>query len=288
VETKDLLKKVRKIEIKTRRLSNNIFGGEYHSAFKGRGMTFSEVRNYQFGDDVRAIDWNVTARYNEPFVKVFEEERELTLMLLVDVSGSELFGTDYVLKKNIVTEISATLAFSALQNNDKVGLILFSDKVELYIPPSKGKTHVLRIIRELIEFKPLSKKTDIAEALQFFIGVIKKKSIAFILSDFLSDKYEKTLKICANKHDLTGVRIYDKMEERIPNMGIVPMIDQETDEVKLVDTSSSALRKKYQSFNMINSKRFNEVFSKNGAGTLNCRTDESYVKKLLSYFKKRG
>ena len=288
METKDLLKKVRKIEIKTRRLSNNIFGGEYHSAFKGRGMTFSEVRNYQFGDDVRAIDWNVTARYNEPFVKVFEEERELTLMLLVDVSGSELFGTDYVLKKNIVTEISATLAFSALQNNDKVGLILFSDKVELYIPPSKGKTHVLRIIRELIEFKPLSKKTDIAEALQFFIGVIKKKSIAFILSDFLSDKYEKTLKICANKHDLTGVRIYDKMEERIPNMGIVPMIDQETDEVKLVDTSSSALRKKYQSFNMISSKRFNEVFSKNGAGTLNCRTDESYVKKLLSYFKKRG
>jgi uncharacterized protein (DUF58 family) len=288
VETKDLLKKVRKIEIKTRRLSNNIFGGEYHSAFKGRGMTFSEVRNYQFGDDIRTIDWNVTARYNEPFVKVFEEERELTLMLLVDVSGSELFGTDNVLKKNIVTEISATLAFSALQNNDKVGLILFSDKVELYIPPNKGKTHVLRIIRELIEFKPLSKKTDIAEALQFLIGVIKKKSIAFILSDFLSDKYEKTVKICANKHDLTGIRIYDKMEEIIPNIGIVPMFDQETSEVKLVDTSSLVLRKKYQSFNSINSKRFNEVFSKNGAGTLNCRTDESYVKKLLSYFKTRG
>ena len=287
METKDLLKKVRKIEIKTRRLSNNIFGGEYHSAFKGRGMTFSEVRSYQFGDDVRSIDWNVTARYNEPFVKVFEEERELTLILLVDVSGSELFGTDNVLKKNIVTEISATLAFSALQNNDKVGLILFSDKVELYIPPSKGKTHVLRIIRELIEFKPLSKKTDIAEALQFLIGVIKKKSIAFILSDFLCDEYEKTLKICANKHDVTGIRIYDKMEEIIPNMGIVPMLDQETDEVKLVDTSSSALRKKYKSFNMINSKRFNELFSKNGAGTLNCRTDESYVKKLLSYFKTR-
>lgn len=288
METKDLLKKVRKIEIKTRRLSNNIFGGEYHSAFKGRGMTFSEVRNYQFGDDIRTIDWNVTARYNEPFVKVFEEERELTLMLLVDVSGSELFGTDNVLKKNIVTEISATLAFSALQNNDKVGLILFSDKVELYIPPNKGKTHVLRIIRELIEFKPLSKKTDIAEALQFLIGVIKKKSIAFILSDFLSDKYEKTVKICANKHDLTGIRIYDKMEEIIPNIGIVPMFDQETSEVKLVDTSSLVLRKKYQSFNSINSKRFNEVFSKNGAGTLNCRTDESYVKKLLSYFKTRG
>ena len=283
METKDLLKKVRKIEIKTRRLSNNIFGGEYHSAFKGRGMTFSEVRNYQFGDDVRTIDWNVTARYNEPFVKVFEEERELTLMLLV-----ELFGTDNVLKKNIVTEISATLAFSALQNNDKVGLILFSDKVELYIPPSKGKTHVLRIIRELIEFKPSSKKTDISEALQFLIGVIKKKSIAFILSDFISNDYEKTLKICAKKHDITGIRIYDKMEEKVPNMGIVPMLDQETEEIKLIDTSSSVLREKYESFNLLNSKRFNKLFSKNGAGTLNCRTDDSYVKKLLSYFKTRG
>jgi|TARA_B100000768_G_scaffold179504_1_gene197322 uncharacterized protein (DUF58 family) len=288
VETKDLLKKVRKIEIKTRRLSNNIFGGEYHSVFKGRGMTFSEVRNYQFGDDVRTIDWNVTARYNEPFVKVFEEERELTLMLLVDVSGSELFGTENALKKNIITEISATLAFSALQNNDKVGLILFSDNVELFIPPSKGKTHVLRIIRELIEFKPLSKKTDISEALRFLIGVIKKKSIAFILSDFISVDYEKTLKICANKHDVTGIRIFDKLEEKIPNMGIVKMFDQETEETKLIDTSSSLLRKKYESYNIANSKRFNQLFSKNGAGTLNCRTDESYVKKLLSYFKKRG
>ena len=288
METKDLLKKVRKIEIKTRRLTNNIFGGEYHSAFKGRGMTFSEVRNYQFGDDVRTIDWNVTARYNEPFVKVFEEERELTLMLLVDVSGSEFFGTDNVLKKNIVTDISATLAFSALQNNDKVGLILFSDEVELYIPPSKGKTHVLRIIRELIEFKPKSKKTDISEALQFLIGVIKKKSIAFILSDFISENYEKTLKICAKKHDLTGIRIFDKMEESIPNMGIISMFDQETEEVKMIDTSSHSLRKKYELFNKVNSKRFNQVFSKHGAGTLNCRTDESYVKKLLSYFKTRG
>jgi uncharacterized protein (DUF58 family) len=288
VETKDLLKKVRKIEIKTRRLSNNIFGGEYHSVFKGRGMTFSEVRNYQFGDDVRTIDWNVTARYNEPFVKVFEEERELTLMLLVDVSGSELFGTENALKKNIITEISATLAFSALQNNDKVGLILFSDNVELFIPPSKGKTHVLRIIRELIEFKPLSKKTDISEALRFLIGVIKKKSIAFILSDFISIDYEKTLKICANKHDVTGIRIFDKLEEKIPNMGIVTMFDQETEETKLIDTSSFLLRKKYESYNIANSKRFNQLFSKNGAGTLNCRTDESYVKKLLSYFKKRG
>ena len=288
METKELLKKVRKIEIKTRRLSNNIFGGEYHSAFKGRGMTFSEVRNYQFGDDVRTIDWNVTARYNEPFVKVFEEERELTLMLLVDISGSELFGTENALKKNIITEISATLAFSALQNNDKVGLILFSDNIELYIPPSKGKTHVLRIIRELIEFKPSSKKTNISEALEFLISVIKKKSIAFILSDFISDNYEKTLKIAANKHDVTGIRIYDKMEERIPNMGIVTVYDQETEEIKLIDTSSSTLRKKYESFNISNYNRFNQLFTKNGAGTLSCRTDQSYVKKLLNYFKTRG
>ena len=288
METKELLKKVRKIEIKTRRLSNNIFGGEYHSAFKGRGMTFSEVRNYQFGDDVRTIDWNVTARYNEPFIKVFEEERELTLMLLVDISGSELFGTDNALKKNIVTEISATLAFSALQNNDKVGLILFSDNIELYIPPSKGKTHVLRIIRELIEFKPSSKKTNISKALEFLIGVIKKKSIAFILSDFIVDNYEKTLKIAANKHDVTGIRIYDKMEETIPNLGIVPMYDQETEEIKLIDTSSSTLREKYESFNMNNYNRFSQLFTKNGAGILSCRTDQSYVKKLLNYFKTRG
>ena len=212
METKELLKKVRKIEIKTRRLSNNIFGGEYHSAFKGRGMTFSEVRSYQFGDDVRTIDWNVTARYNEPFVKVFEEERELTLMLIVDVSSSALFGTDSALKKNIITEISATLAFSALQNNDKVGLILFSDQIELYIPPSKGKTHVLRIIRELIEFKPLSKKTDINSALEFLNRVMKKKSIAFLLSDFISSDYEKSLKIVSKKHDLNGIKVYDKFE----------------------------------------------------------------------------
>ena len=288
METKELLKKVRKIEIKTRRLSNNIFGGEYHSAFKGRGMTFSEVRNYQFGDDVRAIDWNVTARYNEPFVKVFEEERELTLMLIVDISGSEFFGSDNALKKNIITEISATLAFSALQNNDKVGLILFTDQIELYIPPKKGKTHVLRIIRELIEFKPESKKTDIGIALQFLISVIKKKSIAFILSDFISPDFEKTLIVTAKKHDVTGIRIYDKLEEAIPNLGLVSMFDQETEEIRLVDTSSLELRNKYRKLNSLNFKKTNELFTKNGAGTLVCRTDESYVKKLLSYFKKRG
>jgi len=288
LETKELLKKVRKIEIKTRRLSNNIFGGEYHSAFKGRGMTFSEVRSYQFGDDVRTIDWNVTARYNEPFVKVFEEERELTLMLIVDVSSSALFGTDSALKKNILTEISATLAFSALQNNDKVGLILFSDQIELYIPPSKGKTHVLRIIRELIEFKPLSKKTDINSALEFLNKVMKKKSIAFLLSDFISSDYEKSLKIVSKKHDLTGIKVYDKLEEFIPNLGLVQMFDQELGEIKLIDTSSSKIRKNYKNQMSLNFKKFNDVFTRNGAGTISCRTDESYIKKLLNYFKNRG
>ena len=288
METKDLLKKVRKIEIKTRKLSSNIFGGEYHSAFKGRGMTFSEVRNYQFGDDVRTIDWNVTARYNEPFVKIFEEERELTLMLMVDVSNSALFGTNNALKKNIITEISATLAFSALQNNDKVGLILFSDQVELYIPPSKGKTHVLRIIRELIEFKPLSKKTDIKVALEFLTRILKKKSITFILSDFISSDYEKSLKIISKKHDLTGIKVYDKFEEAIPNLGLVQMFDQETDEIKMIDTSSKSLRDNYKREMSLNFKKFNDLFTKNGAGTISCRTDESYIKKLLNYFKNRG
>ncbi len=288
MKTKDLLKKVRKIEIKTRKLSSNIFGGEYQSTFKGRGMTFSEVRSYQYGDDVRTIDWNVTARYNEPFVKVFEEERELTLMLLVDISGSEQFGSTNELKKNIVTEISATLAFSALQNNDKVGLILFSDSIELYIPPSKGKTHVLRIIRELIEFKPSSKKTNLSEALKFLVDVTKKKSIVFILSDFISDQYEKNLKIAANKHDLTGIRVYDKLETEIPNLGIVPMYDQETGQVTMVDTSSKKTRESYKSFNFLSKKRFTDLFFKNGAGTINCSTDESYVKKLLNYFKNRA
>ena len=288
METKDLLKKVRKIEIKTRRLSNNIFGGEYHSTFKGRGMTFSEVRNYQFGDDVRAIDWNVTARYNEPFVKVFEEERELTLMLIVDVSNSALFGTDNAIKKNIITEISATLAFSALQNNDKVGLILFSDQIELFIPPSKGKTHVLRIIRELIEFKPKSIKTNISVALEFLISVLKKKSIAFILSDFISPDYEKTLKITSKKHDLTGIKVFDKLEEFIPNLGLVQMFDQETEQVQLIDTSSKFVRDSYKKESTLKFKNFNDLFTRNGAGTILCRTDESYIKKLLNYFKNRG
>ncbi len=288
MDTKELLKKVRKIEIKTRRLSDHIFGGEYHSTFKGRGMTFSEVRQYQFGDDVRTIDWNVTARYNEPFVKVFEEERELTMMLLVDVSGSELFGTTQQFKKDIITEISATLAFSAMQNNDKVGLILFSDEVELFIPPKKGKSHILRIIRELIEFKPGSKKTNIAEALRFLSGVMKKKVIAFVLSDFIADDYEQTLKIVGKKHDVTGIRVYDRREEGIPNLGMVRLEDAETGALMLVNTQSKTVRNTYEKFYRDRVQYFQNAFTKSGSGILSSRVDESYVKKLLGYFKRRG
>ncbi|WBX71456.1 DUF58 domain-containing protein [Tenacibaculum retecalamus] len=287
MDTKELLKKVRKIEIKTRRLSNHIFGGEYHSTFKGRGMTFSEVRQYQYGDDIRAIDWNVTARYNEPYIKVFEEERELTMMLVVDISGSESFGTSNQFKKDTVTEIAATLAFSATQNNDKVGLILFSDQVELYIPPKKGKSHVLRIIRELIEFKPKSKQTDISEALKFLSNIMKKKAIVFLLSDFMDDNYERTLKLVGNKHDVTGIRVYDKHDEEIPNLGMVPMVDAETGTTHLVNTSSSSVRKQYKANALRLTDYFETTFKKSGSGTINTRVDESYVTKLLGYFKRK-
>lgn len=288
MDTKELLKKVRKIEIKTRRLSDHIFGGEYHSTFKGRGMTFSEVRQYQFGDDVRNIDWNVTARYSEPFVKVFEEERELTMMLMVDISGSELFGTEQQFKNEVVTEIAATLAFSATQNNDKIGLILFSDKVELYIPPKKSRSHVLRIIRELIEFKPESKQTNLAEALKFMQNVLKKKAIVFVLSDFIADDYHQTMKIVSGKHDVTGIRVYDKHEESIPNLGMVQMEDGETGELMLVNTSSKKVRLNYGKFYHERVAYYKESFTKSGAGVIDCRVDESYVKKLLGYFKRRG
>ncbi len=288
MDTKELLKKVRKIEIKTRRLSDNIFGGEYHSTFKGRGMTFSEVRQYQFGDDVRSIDWNVTARYNEPFVKVFEEERELTMMLMVDVSGSELFGTTNRFKKDIITEISATLAFSALQNNDKVGLLLFSDEIELFIPPKKGNSHVLRIIRELLEFSPKSNKTNIGEALKYLTNVMKKKAIVFVLSDFMATDYKQTLKITGKKHDVTGIRVYDEKEEHIPNLGVVQMLDSETGSLKLVNTQSKGVRNAYGEYYRNRVDYFKETFNKSGCGILDCRVDESYVKKLLGYFKRRG
>ncbi|REE27856.1 uncharacterized protein DUF58 [Winogradskyella pacifica] len=288
MDTKELLKKVRKIEIKTRRLSDHIFGGEYHSTFKGRGMTFSEVRQYQFGDDVRNIDWNVTARTNSPHIKVFEEERELTMMLMVDVSGSEMFGTQNQFKNEIVTEMAATLAFSATQNNDKIGLILFSDQIELYIPPKKGRSHVLRIIRELIEFKPKSKQTNVAEAFKFLSNVMKKKAIVFVLSDFVADNYKQNLKIAAGRHDITGIRIYDKHEEDIPNLGMVQMQDEETGELILVNTSSKKVRQNYNQFYNEKVNYFKDSFTKSGAGVIDCRVDESYVKKLLGYFKRRG
>lgn len=288
MDTKEILKKVRKIEIKTRRLSDHIFSGEYHTSFKGRGMTFSEVRQYQYGDDVRAIDWNVTARYNEPYVKVFEEERELTMMLMVDCSGSESFGTQNQLKSEVVTEIAATLAFSSTQNNDKVGLILFSDEIELFIPPKKGKSHVLRIIRELIEFQPKSKKTDIAQALKFLSSVLKKKAIVFMISDFMSKDYEHTLKIASKKHDVTGIRVFDKREESLPNLGLVNMLDAESGETMLVDTSSKKLRQNYEINYRTNVNYFSSVFSKCGAGAVSSRVDESYVTKLLGYFKARN
>ena len=288
MDTKELLKKVRKIEIKTRRLSNHVFGGEYHSTFKGRGMTFSEVRNYQFGDDVRSIDWNVTARYNEPFVKVFEEERELTMMLLVDVSGSELFGSGEQFKKEVVTEIAATLAFSATQNNDKIGLLLFTDHMELFIPPKKGRSHVLRIIRELIEFQPQGKGTDVAAALKYITSVIKKKAIVFVLSDFITDGYQHTLKIVSGKHDVTGIRVYDQREESIPNVGLVQMMDRETGEQIMVNTGSKSVRDAYSAYYRDRENYFKESFNRSGAGVISSRVDESYVKKLLGYFKNRG
>lgn len=288
MDTKEILKKVRKIEIKTRRLSDHIFSGEYHTSFKGRGMTFSEVRQYQYGDDVRAIDWNVTARYNEPYIKVFEEERELTMILMVDVSGSESFGTKNQFKKDIVTEIAATMAFSATQNNDKIGLILFSDQIELYIPPKKGKSHVLRIIRELIEFEPKSLKTDLSQALRFLSGTQKKKAIVFLISDFMdAGEYEQTLKIVGKKHDITGVRVYDMREEKMPNIGLVNMTDAETGQNMLVNTGSRSVRMQYEKYYQDRVKYFNEIFSRCGAGTVSTRADESYVTKLLGYFKSR-
>jgi len=288
LETKEILKKVRKIEIKTRRLSDHIFGGEYHSTFKGRGMTFSEVRPYQYGDEIRSIDWNVTARYNEPHIKVFEEERELTMMLMVDISGSEFFGTTQQFKRDTATEIAATLAFSAIQNNDKVGLLLFSDQVELYIPPKKGKSHVLRIIRELIEFTPKSKQTNINEALKFLSNVMKKKTIVFLLSDFMDDDYEQTLKIVGRKHDVTGIKIYDKHDEEIPNLGMVPMLDAETNKTQLVNTSSKKIRNNYKANALQLNAYYKKTFSRSGAGTITTRVDEDYVKKLLGYFKHKG
>ncbi|MEQ9263371.1 MAG: DUF58 domain-containing protein [Owenweeksia sp.] len=288
MNTQELLKKVRRIEIKTRRLSNHLFSGEYHSSFKGRGMAFSEVRKYEFGDDIRAIDWNVTARLNEPYIKVFEEERELTLMLLVDVSGSGSFGSRVQLKREMITEICATLAFSAIQNNDKVGVIFFSDKVEKFIPPKKGKTHTLRIIRELIELQPTSPGTDIGEALRYFSGIQKKHAIAFVLSDFMDEGYKDALKIMTQRHDVTGIRIYDPREEELPKLGLLPMQDPETGKTRWVNTSSRSLRKEVKMRFDQNFTYFRESFLRSGAGQISIRIDESYPAKLLGYFKQKS
>jgi len=288
MDTKELLKKVRKIEIKTRRLSDHIFGGEYHSAFKGRGMTFSEVRQYAYGDDVRAIDWNVTARYNEPYIKVFEEERELTLLLMVDVSGSGMFGSGDRFKKELQTEIAATLAFSAMQNNDKIGLLMFSDQVESYIPPKKGRSHVLRIIRELLEFRPGSKKTNISEALYFTSNVLKKKSIVFLISDFLDQDYLTRLQVLGNRHDITGIRLYDPMEEDMPDLGLVAMEDSESGRIRYIPTQSQEVRRQLEKYYLSFADYFRRSFQRSGCGAIECRTDRNYVKTLLGYFKNRA
>ena len=287
METTELLKKVRKIEIKTRRLSNHIFSGEYHSHFKGRGMTFSEVRKYQYGDDIRDIDWNVTAKLNEPHIKIFEEERELTMMLLVDVSKSESFGTRMQQKRDLITELCAVLAFSAIQNNDKVGVVFFTDQIELFIPPKKGKSHILRIIRELIEFNPNGTGTNISEAFKFLSSVIKKRSIVFTLSDFQDEAYDKNLKIASSKHDLTAIRVIDPAEEQLPDIGLVQLQNPETGAMVWVDTSSRIVRaiyeKDYQNF----VANFKSYCTHSGTDYLDLRVDLSYTKQLLEFFKRR-
>lgn len=288
METNELLKKVRKIEIRTRRLSKNIFSGEYHSAFKGKGMAFSEVREYQYGDDIRTIDWNVTARFNHPYIKVFEEERELTVMMLVDVSSSGVFGTQSSLKRDLITEICAVLAFSSLQNNDKVGVVLFSDKIEKFIPPKKGRTHILRIIRELINFEPTSKGTDLAEAMRYTHHIIKKKSIVFILSDFFDKDYEEALKIISKKHDTIAIQIYDEREKEMPNMGLVRVIDSETGSIIWLDTSNKAIREEFKSNRREQFRKLDELLRKNSIDSLRIATNQSYISSLMNFFKMRG
>jgi len=288
METSELLKKVRKIEIKTRGLSNQLFSGEYHTAFKGRGMTFSEVREYQAGDDIRSIDWNVTARFNNTYVKVFEEEREMTVMLLVDVSASGEFGTQKQLKQELITELCAVLAFSAIQNNDKIGVIFFTDKIEKFIPPKKGKSHILRIIRDLIEFKPEHKKTDIKQALKYLTNVIKKRSIAFLISDFIADaNFIDALKIANKKHDLIALRIYDKREQELPKMGLVKFMDAETGAIRWVDTSDKNVRTHFLATAKKHEAVLKETFNRSGVDAADINTAESYIKPLMNLFKRR-
>ena len=287
METSELLKKVRKIEIKTKGLSKQVFSGEYHSAFKGRGMAFSEVRNYIPGDEIRTIDWNVTARFNEPYVKVFEEERELTVMLIVDISGSESFGSDELLKREFIAEIGAVLAFSATQNNDKIGAILFSDQIELYIPPKKGRKHILRIIRELIEFKPNSNLTNIGDVVQHFNNLVKKRAIAFLISDFIGQNLEKALKITAKKHDLIALRIYDQREKELPNVGLTLFEDGESGKRRWINTRKKRVRETYYNNSLSREHNILEIFKKSKVDHANICIQSGYIQPLMNLFKKR-
>ena len=289
METTELLKRVRQIEIKTRGLSSNIFAGQYHSAFKGRGMAFSEVREYQYGDDVRDIDWNVTARFDKPFVKVFEEERELTVMLLVDVSNSLDFGTSKQMKKDMVTEIAATIAFSAIQNNDKIGVIFFSDKIEKFIPPKKGRKHILYIIRELLDFEPESSRTDLQCAIEYLTNVLKKRCTAFMLSDFIDDKdFKNALTVANRKHDVVAVQVYDRRMEDLPDVGLMLVRDAETGHEEWIDTSSKSLRKAHHEWWMEQQKKLNDIFNLCNVDSVSVRTDQDYVRALLNLFAKRN
>ena len=288
MESSELIKKVRKIEIKSRGLSTQIFSGEYHSKFKGRGMAFSEVREYQPGDDIRTIDWNVTARFSHPFVKVFEEEREMTVMLLVDVSASEKFGTKKQLKQDLLTELCAVLALSAMQNNDKIGVIFFSDKIEKFVSPQKGRTHVLRIIRELIEFKPTNKGTDIAYALRYFNNMIKKRCTAFLISDFIDQGFEDALKIACRKHDLVAIRLYDEREMELPKVGLINVMDSETGKTVWVDSNNEEFRKYFMSEARKREENLLTSFRKNGVDHTSIATNQNYVKPLIDLFKRRG
>ncbi|MBR4044642.1 MAG: DUF58 domain-containing protein [Bacteroidaceae bacterium] len=289
METSDILKRVRQIEIKTRGLSSNIFAGQYHSAFKGKGMSFSEVREYQYGDDVRDIDWNVTARQNKPYIKVFEEERELTVMLLIDVSNSLDFGTVKQMKKDMVTEIAATLAFSAIQNNDKIGVIFFSDRIEKFIPPKKGRKHILYIIRELLDFKPESKRTDIKMAVEYLTNVIKKRCTTFMLSDFIDENdYRNALTIANRKHDIVAIQVYDRRLSELPDVGLMKVRDAETGHEQWIDTSSAKLRNAHHAWWKERQASLTETFTKCNVDSVSVRTDQDYVKSLLNLFAKRS
>ena len=289
METSEIIKKVRKIEIKTRGLSSNIFAGQYQSACKGRGMAFSEVREYQFGDDVRDIDWNVTARFHRPYVKVFEEEHELTVMLLIDVSGSLDFGTQKQMKRDMVTEIAATIAFSAIQNNDKIGVVFFSDKIEKYIPPKKGRKHILYIIRELLDFQPESKRTDVKQAVEFLSSVQKRRTTAFILSDFyVRNDFLQSLQICNRKHDIVAIQVYDQRAKELPDVGLMKVVDAETGFEQYIDTSSKRLRQAYQRYWMNRQAELQDTFNKSNVDNVSIATNEDFVKSLLMLFKQRS